>query len=810
MSKVTDIFESMEYGPAPESDKDVMAWLKSYGKKFTPFINGKFLSAEGRDYTEVTAPGDGRFLAEIAQSTQEDVDNAIKAAHEAQKGWAALSGFERGKYLYALARAMYDHARSFEVLESLDNGKPFRETHNADVQLAIKHFDHHADFANIIDNDREFEDYKPYGVVGQIIPWNFPLLMLAWKVAPALAAGNTVILKPSEQTPLSAMMFAELCREVGLPPGVVNVIPGNGSGVGSKIINAAAQQKINKIAFTGSTEVGRIIRKATAGSGAGLTLELGGKSPFIVFDDADLDSAADGVVDAIWFNQGEVCCGGSRILVQESVHDKFIEKLKARMSRLRIGGPLDKSIDMGAVVDRTQWTNINNFVEGAKKEGAEIFQPHKVDAQSCFYPPTLVTKVNTSNTIVQEEVFGPVVTAMSFRTHDEAVELANNTVFGLAASVWSENTSKLNEVSSRLKCGVVWQNCTNKFDAMAGFGGYRESGYGREGGYEGLFAYMKHKSEDGLHFLGGEIVTADVSKPNHKFKSILNQDIDLTRKMFIGGAEKRADGGDMIPVVADFNGKLIGRVGKGNRKDIREAVKAASAAEAGWAGKTPAQRGQILKFIAERLSKRKVEFIETMRDSGVLDASVEFDHSIKTLFNAAAWASKLEGKLHRPADGKFIIPALNEPVGVVGIAAPNEQPLLSFVTMVSHAIAMGNTVVALPSEKFPIPAMDLAEIFRTSDVPGGVINIVTGDRDELSKVLAQHNNVDALWYHGSEEGSKMVEQEAAMSNLKQTWVNCGKAYDWEALATKDSKALARRATQVKNIWQPWSEGITAG
>jgi aldehyde dehydrogenase (NAD+) len=803
MRKVADIFKTMEYGPAPESDKDVMAWLEGGERKFMPFINGEFVKGK-REFVTITAPGDGRKLAEVAQSTQKDVDNAIKAAREAQESWAKLSGFEKGKYIYALARAMYDHARSFEVVESLDNGKPFRETHNADIPLAIKHLDNHADFANVIDSDPEFRDYEPYGVVGQIIPWNFPLVMLVWKISVALASGNTIVLKPSEQTPLSAMKVAELCYEIGLPEGVVNIVPGDGK-VGAMITEATAKGKIDKIAFTGSTEVGRIIRKATAGSDAGITLELGGKSPFIIMDDADLDSAADGVVDAIWFNQGEVCCGGSRILVHEAVHDKFIEKLRTRMSRLRIGGPLDKSIDMGAVVDRTQWERINGFVEGAKADGAEIFQPHGMKADSCFYPPTLVTKVNTTHRIVQEEVFGPVVTAMSFRTHDEAVELANNTRYGLAASVWSESASKLNEISSRLKCGVVWQNGTNKFDGMAGFGGYRESGYGREGGREGIFAYMKHKSE---------VVTksADVSAPETEYKSRIHSDgIDQTRKFYIGGAEKRPDGGDRSLVITD--GFLLGRVGKGNRKDIREAVKAAKDAEGGWAGKTPYQRGQVLKFIAERLDAHADQVRQSLQDStgcSPTEAQLEVQQSLRALFNAAAWASKHEGVVHRPSDGKTIIPALNEYIGVIGIAAPNEKPLLSFVTMVSSAIAMGNTVIAVPSEKYPLPAMDLTQIFRTSDVPGGVINIIAGNRDELSKVLAQHDNVDAMWYHGSAEGSKMVEQEAAMSNLKQTWVNCGKAYDWDALATTDSKILARRATQVKNIWVPWSEGITAG
>jgi len=798
-NKIVDIFKNLEYGPAPESDENVTAWLENGARKFTPFINGKFIVDKNHEYFETVAPGDGRILGKIAQATEKDVDTAVRAARKAQKDWAALPGSERAQYLYKIARIIYDRARSFEVLESLDNGKAFRETHNADIPLAIKHFDHHADFANIVDMDSEFNEYEPHGVVGQIIPWNFPLLMLAWKIAPALATGNTVVLKPAELTPLSAMMFAEVCAEAGLPPGVVNIITGDGH-VGAMITQ---HKDINKVAFTGSTDVGRIIRKATAGTGKSLTLELGGKSPFIVLDDADLDSAVEGVVNAIFFNGGQVCCGGSRLLIQESIKDQFIDKLKSRMDKMRIGGPLDKSIDMGAIVDRTQWERISGFVEEARAGGADIHQPCTTDSKGCFYPPTLVTNVSTSDRIIQEEVFGPVIAAMSFRTYDEAIALANNTAFGLAASVWTENSSKANEISSRLKCGVVWQNGTNQFDAMAGFGGYRESGYGREGGYEGLFAYMKHASEKGMD------KEADIAKPSRKFTSTLQDDVDLTRKLFIGGAEKRADGGDVLSVVNDDD-VLLGRIGNGNRKDIRNAVEAAQKAEGGWAGKTPAQRGQVLKFIAERLSLRSNEFAEKLQQSAGYTqekAKKEVAQSINALFNAAAWASKYEGRVHRPADGKSIIPALNEQIGVVGIAAPNEDPLLSFVTLTAMAMAMGNTVVAVPSEKHPLPAMDLAQIFRTSDVPSGIINIVTGDRDELSEVLTKHDEVDAMWYHGSTAGSKMVEEVSAAGNLKQSWVNNGKAFNWEALATKDSKQLARRATQLKNIWVPWGEGV---
>ena len=487
MATVAKLFETMEYGPAPESDAPALEWIRQHDNgRFGHFINGRWTAPVEGQYFETINPATTAVLARVAQGSKADIDAAVAGANAAAPGWAALPAHARARYLYALAREVQRHSRLLAVLESLDNGKPIRETRDLDIPLVARHFYHHAGWAQL--RDAEFPGYVPVGVVGQIIPWNFPLLMVAWKVAPALAAGNTVILKPAEFTPLTALCFAEIAQSAGLPAGVFNVVTGDGA-TGKLLVE---HPDVQKIAFTGSTEVGRIIRKATAGSGKKLTLELGGKSPFIVFDDADLDSVVEGVVDAIWFNQGQVCCAGSRLLVQEGVADRLTQKLRARMEKLRVGSPLDKAVDMGAIVAPVQLERIRGLVEKGVEEGAKMWQPSwACPTEGYFYPPTLFTDVSPAATIAQVEIFGPVLVSMTFRTPKEAVELANNTPYGLAASVWSENINLALDVAPKLKAGVVWINSTNLFDAASGFGGYRESGFGREGGREGMYEYLK-------------------------------------------------------------------------------------------------------------------------------------------------------------------------------------------------------------------------------------------------------------------------------------------------------------------------------
>ncbi len=793
MATVAEIFETMEYGPAPESDSPARTWLASHGSTFGHFIGGAW-TKPGKPF-DVIDPSTGKRLAKVTQGSAQDVDAAVAAARKAYPGWSRLSPHERARHLYALARMVQRNSRLFAVLESMDNGKPIRETRDLDIPLVARHFYHHAGWAQL--RDAEFPGYEPVGVIGQIIPWNFPLLMLAWKVAPALAAGNTVVMKPAEFTPLTALLFAELAHKAGLPAGVLNVMTGDGS-TGAAIVN---HPKVDKIAFTGSTEVGRIIRKATAGSGKKLSLELGGKSPFIVYDDADLDGVVEGVVDAIWFNQGQVCCAGSRLLVQEGIAERLYAKLKERMERLRVGPPLDKAVDMGAIVAPVQLERIKELVQTGQTEGASMWQPSwAVPVEGCFYPPTLFTDVFPSSTIAQVEIFGPVLVSMTFRTPEESVALANNTPYGLAASVWTENINLALDIAPKIKAGVVWVNSTNLFDAASGFGGYRESGFGREGGREGMFEYLKRRETgDG----GRERARGNPPAETPTLSQLPDVGVDRTAKLFIGGKQARPDSG-YSRLIMSPKGKPLAEVGEGNRKDIRNAVEAAHAAT-GWAKSSGHLRGQVLYYIAENLDARRNEFaarIAAMTGASKRDAVREVDSSIRRLFTYAAWADKWDGAVHNvPIRGVAL--AMNEPIGVVGVGCPTDLPLLGFISLVAPLIAAGNTVIAIPSEAHPLAATDLYQVFETSDLPGGVVNIVTGARDPLSKVLAEHDDVEAMWYCGPDEGVKMVEF-ASASNMKRTWCP-SPGTDWYLDQEAEGREFLREAVQVKNIWIPYGE-----
>ena len=482
---IAEKFLTMEYGPALEDPKDALLWLDRHGRRFGHFIDGEWRQPLDGKFFESTNPASGEKNATVAQGSAADVEAAVQAARNALPKWQALTPHKRARYLYAMARAVQKHSRRLAVLETIDNGKPIRESRDIDIPLVARHFYHHAGWAQLL--PAEFPGYTACGVVGQIIPWNFPLLMLAWKIAPALAAGNTVVLKPAEFTPLTALAFADICLEVGLPAGVVNIVTGDGS-TGEVLVKNPG---VEKIAFTGSTEVGRAIRSATAQSHKRLSLELGGKSPFVVFEDADLDSAVEGLVDGIWLNQGQVCCAGSRLLMQESIAESLLDKIRDRMSSLRVGPPLDKAIDIGAIVAPVQLDRIRRLVDQGIAEGANCWQPQiEMPSHGLYFPPTLLSNVHPASVVAQQEIFGPVLAAMTFRTPAEAVELANNTVYGLAASVWSESINVSLQVAAQIKAGVVWVNCTNMFDAACGFGGYRESGFGREGGREGMLEYL--------------------------------------------------------------------------------------------------------------------------------------------------------------------------------------------------------------------------------------------------------------------------------------------------------------------------------
>jgi len=796
-TEVKDIFKTMEYGPALEDDQPAKIWLKARNGKLEHYIGGKFIS--GDQTFETHNPANGELLATVPQGTASDIDKATAAAHKALKKWQALSCYERSKYLYALARLVQKNARLLAVLETLDNGKPIRESRDIDIPLVARHFYHHAGWAKL--RDVEFPNYEPCGVVGQVIPWNFPLLMMSWKIAPALAAGNTIVLKPAEFTPLTATLFAELCEKAGLPAGVVNIVHGDGK-TGAALVE---HKDIAKVAFTGSTDVGRIIREATAGSGKSLTLELGGKSPNIVFEDADLDSAVEGVVDGIWLNQGEVCCAGSRLLIQESVAERMIEKLKSRINTLRLGNPMDKTIDIGAVVDKSQVKHIQELVDIGVKEGATLVQPDfakNTPASACFYPPTMLLNVQPASTVAEQEIFGPVLSVMSFRTHEEAIEIANNTRYGLAASIWTDNINMALDMAPKIKSGVVWINSTNMLDAAVGFGGYRESGYGREGGAEGMYAYLKPKYQKTLK---------PYSKQNEKpSKSTVSNDetligIDRTAKLYIGGKQDRPDGNYSIDILGD-DGKFIGQVGEGNRKDIRNAVEAAAKADS-WSKAPHHTRAQILYYIAENLESRKNEFVDRLRQmtgASKSAAAEEVETALSRLFTYGAWCDKYDGQVHTPPNRSVAV-AMKEPVGNIGIICPDEAPLLGFISLVAPVIAMGNRAVVIPSDLYPLAVTDLYQVFETSDLPAGVVNIVTGHRGDLAKTLAGHQNLDALWCFAPEAELSTLVESLSTSNLKQTWCNYGLKRDWYSAEQAEGEEYLRHATQVKNIWIPYGE-----
>jgi len=796
---IVEKFVTMDYGPAPEDPREAFAWLDRHKRRFGHFTHGAWQAPLDAKYFDTTDPSTGEKLAEVAQGSAADVDAAVKAARSALPAWQSLSPHARARYLYALARQVQKHSRRLAVLETLDNGKPIRESRDIDIPLVARHFYHHAGWAQLL--AQEFPGHTACGVVGQIIPWNFPLLMLAWKIAPALATGNTIILKPAEFTPITALAFAEICQEIDLPPGVVNIVTGDGT-TGEALV---AHADVDKIAFTGSTEVGRAIRKATAPTHKKLSLELGGKSPFIIFEDADLDSAVEGLVDGIWFNQGQVCCAGSRLLMQESIAEPLIAKICDRMNTLRVGPPLDKAIDIGPIIARVQLDRIQRLVDQGVAEGATCWQPSiPMPSRGLYFPPTLLSNVHPTSIVAQQEIFGPVLAAMTFRTPSEAVELANNTVYGLAACVWSESINVSLHIASQLKAGVVWVNCTNLFDASCGFGGYRESGYGREGGREGLLEYLeptwfKNAPQLHAHPLAIDQPPEQITQANAVSSA---PPIDRTVKLFIGGKQARPDSGYSTEVRA-ADGRLLGEAPLGNRKDIRNAVEAARKATA-WPKATAHNRAQVLYYIAENLSQRREEIATRLSDLvGKQQADAEVTASIERIFSYAAWADKYEGAIHNPPFRNVTL-AMQEPIGTIGILCPPEAPLLGFVSAVMPALAVGNTVVAVPSEIYPLITADLYQIFETSDLPAGAVNIVTGRPAELLKTLAEHDDIDALWCF-ADAPTCATAKSLSIGNLKQVFTNEGRSIDWFNPTQSEGRFFLQRATQIKNIWVPYGE-----
>ena len=785
MNNIIKNFKNIKYGPAPEDDKDVLKWIKNLSSPNRIYINGKWTLSKSSKTLQAINPSTNSKLFKLVVSSKKDVDSAVIAANKAYPKWSKLSSYKRSQYLYALARLIQKHARFLSVLESIDNGKPIRETRDIDIPLVARHFYYHAGWAA-----KSKDSVKSLGVVGQIIPWNFPLLMLAWKIAPAIACGNTVVLKPAEYTSLTAIFFAELCMKAKLPNGVINIVTGDGS-TGQHITN---HPLVKKIAFTGSTEVGKKIIASTSNTNKKLTMELGGKSPFIVFEDADLDSAVEGVVDAIWFNQGQVCCAGSRLLIQESIEKKFIKKLKQRMEKLRVGNPLDKSIDIGAIVAPVQLKKIDRLVKKGVKEGAKLWQPSwSCPKEGLFYPPSLFTNVTPASYIAQIEIFGPVLTSLTFRTPSEAVAIANNTPYGLAASIWSENINLALDVAPKVKAGVIWINSTNLFDAACGFGGFKESGFGREGGSEGIRAYTKINLP----------VVRGSKKTNNKIKISLPM-IDRTPKLYIGGKQKRPDGGYSFPLNA-VNNSFICDIAQANRKDVRDSVEIAAKSFAKQLSNF--NRSQILFYLAENLQQREKTFVDllvALCGSSPVNASKEFSQSCERLFYYAAMADKFEGNVHNPPMRGLTL-AMKEPLGVMTSILSDDSPLLNLVTVMGSVFSTGNTNIIVPGQKTSLIATELYQVLDTSDVPGGYVNILTAKENELNKTLSQHENIEGIWYFGADSSQRSNIIKNTTSNLKRYWCPEEKHVDWTNTSEQFLNEFLYQSTQVKNIWIPYGE-----
>ena len=678
-----------------------------------------------------------------------------------------MSGRDRGKYLFRIARLVQERARELAVAESLDNGKPIKESRDVDVPLVAAWFFYYAGWADKLDHAGLGANPRSLGVAAQVIPWNFPLLMLAWKIAPALAAGNTVVLKPAETTPLSALIFAEILQQAELPPGVVNIITGAGD-TGAALVS---HDDVDKVAFTGSTAVGRAIAKQIAGTDKKVTLELGGKAANIVFDDAPIDQAIEGIVNGIFFNQGHVCCAGSRLLVQENIHDEVVERLKLRLSTLRLGDPLDKNTDIGAINSKEQLERIRELSDVGVAEGAERWSaPCVIPENGFWYAPTIFTNVQTSSRIAREEIFGPVLSVLTFRTPAEAIAKANNTPYGLSAGIWTDKGSRILAVADQLRAGVIWANTFNRFDPASPFGGYKESGYGREGGRHGLAAYLK-PSAVGTGAARASLVSPATTKPieaadaatkrgasnraesidrgrDEGIEAMSRLAVPKTYKLYIGGAFPRSESGRTYEVMA-ADGRFLANAAKASRKDARDAVVAARGAVSGWAGATAYNRGQVLYRIAELLEGRRAQFVAEIEEAEGVSravASAQVDESIDRWVWYAGWADKfaqVAGNAN-PVAGPYFNISVPEPTGVVAIIAPQDSSLLGFVSAVAPALVAGNSVIVVASERYPLSAISLAEVLATSDVPKGVVNVLTGSPAEIAPWLASHADVNAI------------------------------------------------------------------
>ena len=734
------------YAPAPEST-DIVRLQERYGL----YVGGEWLDT--KEHFTTISPRDESPLAEVAQASEADVaERGRRRARGVRRPGRSCPGSERAKYLFRIARILAERSREFAVLESLNGGKPIKESRDVDLPLAAAHFFYYAGWADKLEYAFPNRSPKPLGVAGQIIPWNFPLLMLAWKIAPALAAGNTVVLKPAETTPLTALLFCDVVRQAELPPGVVNIVTGDGS-TGAALV----ESEVDKIAFTGSTDVGKAIQRRLAGTGKKLTLELGGKAANIVFDDCALDQAVEGIVNGIYFNQGHVCCAGSRLFVQESIYEPVVEKLKKRMTTLRVGDPLDKNTDVGAINSRMQLDKIEELVAAGKEEGAEIYQPPcRLPEKGYWFAPTVFTNVAQSYRIAQEEIFGPVLSVLTFRTPDEAVEKANNTPYGLSAGVWTEKGSRILWMAERLRAGVVWANTFNRFDPTSPFGGYKESGFGREGGLHGMEPYLDF--------------------------AMTRLPVKKTYKLFIGGAFPRSESGRTY----EAQGQNVARA---SRKDVRDCGRrgARRAAEVGG---------------RDRLQPRPGALPDRGDDGGARLRSSPSCAAARTRCTARSTAGS--GTPASPTSSRRCSARRTPSPGRTSTSrsrsrpasSPSSRPTSRRCSASSRASRRRSPAatrsIALASETQPLAAIELAEAIATADVPGGVVNLLTGQRAELAPWLASHMDVNAIDLTGA-DGLRTDLEIAAAENVKRVIV--GKP---------DSQSLYEISAflELKTVWHP--------
>ena len=736
------------YAPAPES-RAILSLEERYGL----YVGGEMVEPRSGEWFATISPATEEPLAEVAQAGPEDVAAAVGAAREGFGAWSELRPAERAKYLFRIARILQERARELAVAESLDGGKPIKESRDVDLPLAAAHFFYHAGWADKLEYAFPNRQPRPLGVAAQIIPWNFPLLMLAWKVAPALACGNSVVLKPAETTPLTALLFADVCRQAELPAGVVNIITGDGS-TGAELVRHTG---IDKVAFTGSTEVGKAIQRELAGRGVPHTLELGGKAANIVFDDCALDQAVEGIVNGIYFNQGHVCCAGSRLLVQESILEPLIGKLRARLATLRLGDPLDKNTDIGAINSRAQLDRITELVASGEAEGAELFQPAcELPDRGFWFPPTVFTNVAQSFRIAQEEIFGPVLSVMTFRTPAEAIEKANNTAYGLSAG------------------RVDREGLADPVDGRA------PAGRGRLGEHvQPLRSRLAVRRLQGVGLRPRGRAPRARGLPEVRRMSRLP--VKKTYKLFIGGAFPRSESGRTF--VADGQ-----NVALGSRKDARDAVRAARGAFARWSGTTAYNRGQVLYRLAEMMEARAADL------GAVCSGGDEVDRSIDRVVWYAGWADKLAQTLGgaNAVAGPYFNFTVPEPTGVVATLAPDEPALEGIVSRILPALVSGNVVVAVASESSPLAAIELAEAVATSDMPGGALNILTGRRSELAPILAGHADVNAIDITGADGDVAELERLAA-GNVKRVV---------RGMPAGESLWEIEPMLEMKTVWHP--------